>query len=125
MKTIFLTLVLLLAATQAPAQKKELIQDKATILARAGEAFDAWMQPGSDLYEKVQKENLTGTYVLQISFGDKGDITSVFVESAENKDIRSQNRFKDLIHECRLPFKMPKGRQYRVEHSFNLTAIPR
>jgi hypothetical protein len=49
----------------------------------------------------------------------------VFVVSAEDADIPSQNRFKDLIHGCKMPFKMPKGRQYRLEHTFDLNAIQR
>ena len=71
------------------------------------------------------KENLTGKYVLQVSFREKGDISSVFVLSAEGHDQRSQNRFKDLIHFLELPFKMPKGRQYRIEHTFDLNTIQR
>lgn len=103
------------------AQKKELIQDEQTILARANESLDAAMQPGGELHEAVVKEHLTGTYVLEVSFCGKGDISSVFVVSAENGNIPSQNRFKDLVHQSRMPFKMPKGRQYRVTHTFDLS----
>ena len=123
MKHILLFLFVAIASTSALAQKKELIQDKETILARAGEALDASMQPGGTLYEAVLKEHLTGTYVIQVSFRDKGDISSVFVESAQGGNIPTQNRFKDLVHQGRMPFKMPKGRQYSVTHTFNLNAI--
>ena len=77
------------------------------------------------MYDAVVKEGLKGRYVMEVSFRDKGDISSVFVVSAEDADIPSQNRFKDLIHGCTMPFKMPKGRQYRLEHTFDLNAIQR
>ncbi len=125
MRTVLTLLTALLLCTHAWAQKKELIQDKETILARAAQALDAAVAPGGDLHEAIVKEGLTGRYVLQVSFRDKGDISSVFVVSATDHDIRSQNRFKDLVHLAQMPFKMPKGRQYRIEHTFDLNAIPR
>lgn len=125
MKHLIALLFMILTALGADAQKKELLEDKATILARAAEAFTASLQPGAALHAAVVKENLIGRYVLQVSFREKGDISSVFVVSAEGHDIRSQNRFKDLVHQYALPFKMPKGRQYRIEHTFDLNAIHR
>ena len=123
MKLCASLLLSVIMATSALAQKKELIQDKETILVRADEALAASMRPGGELYEAVAKEHLTGTYAIQVSFRDKGDISSVFVVSAENGNIPSQNRFKDLVLQGRMPFKMPKGRQYQVTHTFDLNAI--
>lgn len=119
-----LFLLMLLCGTTA-AQKKELLEDKETILARAARSLDAEMQAGGSLHAAVVKEGLIGRYVLQVSIRDKGDISSVFVVSAEGHDQRSQNRFKDLVHFTELPFKMPKGRHYRIEHMFDLNAIAR
>jgi hypothetical protein len=124
MRTLF-TLIVILTGLHLAAQKKELLEDKEVILARAAEAFDAALKPGAELHETIVEEQLTGTYVLQVSFREKGDISSVFVVSADGHDQRSQNRFKDLVHFLELPFKMPKGRQYRIEHRFDLNAIPR
>lgn len=125
MRTLLLCWLTTMLTLTAAAQKKELLEDKGTILARAAEVFDASLQPGTEIYETIVKEKLIGRYVLQVSFRDKGDISSVFVVSAEGHDLRSQNRFKDLVHLSRMPFKMPKGRQYRIEHTFDLNAIPR
>jgi hypothetical protein len=122
---ILLALACLFVLTSASAQKKELLEDKEVILIRAAQALDAALQPGTELHEAIVKEDLIGRYVLQVSFRDKGDISSVFVVSAEGHDVRSQNRFKDLIHFAEMPFKMPKGRQYRIEHTFDLNAIRR
>jgi hypothetical protein len=125
MKRTILLLPMMLALLSASAQKKELIEDKPTILARAAEAFDAMLRSGAPLHDAVVKEHLIGRYVLQVSFREKGDVSSVFVASAEGHDTRSQNRFKDLVHLQELPFRMPKGQQYRIAHTFDLNAIPR
>lgn len=125
MKNIITLLCCALISMSALAQKKELLVDKAEILTAAATSFDALLKPGSPIYAAVVKEGLKGRYVLQVSFRDKGDISSVFVVSTEDSDIRSQNRFKDLIHGCKMPFKMPKGRQYRLEHTFDLNALTR
>ena len=125
MKQLITLLGIVLFSLTASAQKKELLEDKDTIMARAAQALDAALQPSADLHEAIVKENLIGKYVLQVSFRDKGDISSVFVVSAEAHDQRSQNRFKDLVHFQEMPFKMPKGRQYRIEHTFDLNSIAR
>ncbi len=125
MKNVFALLCCALISMSAFAQKKELLVEKAEILTAAASSFDALLNPGSPVYAAVVKEGLKGRYVLEVSFRDKGDISSVFVVSTEDSDIRSQNRFKDLIHGCKMPFKMPKGRQYRLEHTFDLNAITR
>lgn len=123
MKRIATIGLMLLAGLSVNAQKKELIIDKEVILARAAEAFDAALQPGAELHATVVEEELIGRYVLQVSIRDHGDVSSVFVVSAEGHDIRSQNRFKDLVYKISLPFKMPKGKQYRLEHAFDLDAL--
>jgi hypothetical protein len=82
------------------------------------------MRPGGELYEAVAKEaphrhlRHPGELPRQ-----RRDICSVFVVTAENGNINSQNRFKDLVLQGRMPFKMPKGRQYQVTHTFDLNDI--
>ena len=61
-------------------------------MARATQVMDAEMRAGGSLHAAVVKEDLIGRYVLQVSIRDKGDISSVFVVSAEGHDTRSQNR---------------------------------
>ncbi len=125
MKKLVLLLSSALLALGATAQKKELLSDKNEILAAAAAALDASLQPGATIHEAVVNEKLIGRYVIEVSFRDKGDISSVFVSRAEEGDIRSQNRLKDLLHAGKMPFKMPKGRQYRLEHTFDLNAMER
>ena len=118
-----LIVVAMLAIVQSHAQKKELLTSDTEITARAAGAMDALLLPGTRVHEAIMEEDLRGHYVLQISFREKGDISSVFVVSSSGGEIRSQNRFKDLVHQSQMPFKVPKGRHYRIEHTFDLDAL--
>lgn len=104
--------------------QREFIQDRDEIVRRATAQLEASLQPGADLHKTVLKEGLRGSYLLQISLGDKGDIRSVQVLERTGGDIPSQNRFKQLVHDSRFTsFKTPKGKQYRFEHRFDLDAL--
>lgn len=124
MKHVLGSLLLMLTLT-TNAQQRELLQDNAEIERRAIQELEAAMQgPEGYLYKAVIKEDLTGRLKLQVSLSDKGDIRSVQVLDREGGDIRSQNRFKDLVHQARFStFKTPKGKQYRIEHTFDLDAL--
>ncbi|MEZ4740089.1 MAG: hypothetical protein R2818_12215 [Flavobacteriales bacterium] len=113
-------LILLLAfCTSAFAQKKELIQDKKAIQERADAELDAAMAPGGPLYTVIQENGLKGKMDAQISFREKGDVSSVFVVAFDGS-IEDQNRFRSALHAFRFHFKMPKGQQYRIEKHFDL-----
>lgn len=119
-----LTLLLMLLALNVLGQR-EYLEDKDVIQQRAIAELEAAMQgPDGFLYKAVVKEGLTGSYRLEISLSDKGDIRSVQVLDRQGGDIPSQNRFKQLVHSARFSsFKTPKGKQYRIEHSFDLDAL--
>ncbi|MEX1132084.1 MAG: hypothetical protein WEC15_02565 [Flavobacteriales bacterium] len=121
-----LTILLLLLSTAVLGQR-EYLEDKDVIQQRAiAELGVAMHGPDGFLYKTVVKEKLTGRYHLEISLGDKGDIRSVQVLERIGGDIPSQNRFKQLVHDSRFSsFKTPKGKQYRIEHHFDLDAIHR
>lgn len=122
-RTLLAAALLLIGMAGAHAQKRVLVENKETALVHAREALAAAMAPGGPLHQTVVKENLIGRYLLQVSFREKGTIVNVFVAEANDGDIRSQNRFKQLVHGYRLPFSIPKGKQYRIEQEFNLNAI--
>ncbi|HMN05630.1 MAG TPA: hypothetical protein PKD45_07875 [Flavobacteriales bacterium] len=124
MKRAIIILAALGLALQASAQKREYLEDKDEIQRRAIGQMAAALQPEGVLYKAVMKEHLTGSYDLQISFGDKGEMLSVQVLERRGGDIPSQNRFRQLVHELRLNgFKTPKGKQYRIVQTFDLDAL--
>ena len=123
MRTLIILLLIVLG--QATWAQREYLQDKEAIQQRAVAELEVAMQgPEGSLYKAVVKEKLTGSYLLEISLGDKGDIRSVQVLDRTGGDIPSQNRFKQLVHSTRFrSFRTPKGKQYRFEHRFDLDAI--
>lgn len=112
-------------AAPASAQQMLSLSDEQAIASKVKSELQSALAPGGPLNERVVEERLIGRYTIQISLHKNGDVSSVFVMSAEEGDIRSQNRFKDLLHAFRFDFKMPKGKQYRVEIPFDLNNIPR
>lgn len=117
--------LLLIALGQATWAQREYLEDKEAIQQRAVAELQMALQgPEGSLYKAVVKEKLTGSYLLEISLGDKGDIRSVQVLERNGGDIPSQNRFKQLVHDARFTsFKTPKGKQYRITHRFDLDAL--
>lgn len=116
--------ILLIASASLSFGQREYLEDRDEIVRRAAAELDAAMRPEGTLYKAVLKEQLTGSYLLQISLGDKGDIRSVQVLDRQGGDIPSQNRFKQLVHSARFNyFKTAKGRQYRFEHRFDLDVL--
>lgn len=114
-----LIIVLLALCSSTFAQKKELIQDKKAIQERANVELDVAMAPGGPLYTVIQENGLQGSMDAQISFREKGDVSSVFVVAFDGS-IEDQNRFRSALHAFRFNFKMPKGQQYRIEKHFEL-----
>lgn len=123
MRTLFT--LLLIALGQVTWAQREYLEDKEAIQQRAVAELEAAMRgPDGSLYKAVVKEKLKGSYLLEISLGDKGDIRSVQVLERVGGDIPSQNRFKQLVHDARFSsFKTPKGKQYLITHRFNLDAL--
>ena len=122
MKHLVTLLCCALLTVGATAQKKELIREKAAIQERANAELDAAMAPGGTLYTVIQENGLKGSMDAQISFREKGDVSSVFVV-AFSGSISDQNRFRSALHEFRFDFKMPKGQQFRIEKHFDLNPV--
>ena len=113
-------LLFVLAAISSYAQKKEFIEDKDSIIERATRELDSAMQgPEGELYLFGKEYGIKGSYTLDISIREKGDVSSVFAVGNENGTIESQNRLKDFIMEFEFNFKMPKGRYYKFRYIFN------
>lgn len=124
MRKAIIILAALGLVLQASAQKREYLEDKDEIQRRAIGQMTAALQPEGVLYKAVMKEQLTGSYDMQISFGDKGNVQSVQVLDRRGGDIPSQNRLRQLVHGLRLSgIKLPKGKQYRIGHTFDLDAL--
>jgi hypothetical protein len=119
MKTL-LILLFVLAGISSYAQKKELIENKDSIVARAAAELDQAMQgPEGRIYLFAQEHGIKGSYTMDISIQEKGKVSSIFAVDHENGTIDFQNRLKDFIMEYKFNFKMPKGKYYKFRYTFN------
>jgi TonB family protein len=114
---LYAVFVFLFAAIQAVAQKP-LISDYAKVLAAAKSELDQMMVPGSVLQQAALKNAVRGKFTADIGIHEKGKVLSVFMVSG-SEDIGMQNRAKDLIRSISFSFKMPAGKNYKIQYAFD------
>ncbi len=72
-----------------------------------------------DIGKKVVKKNIVGTYVMDITVGEKGKVLTVFCESDELTNIQHQNQLKDIIKEQQFEVDIPKARRVKFRYAFD------
>jgi len=113
------TIVFFVTFFSANAQKKELIEYQDDIIKEAKLELDsAMMAPEGVLYLFSQKKNVKGSYTMDLTIREKGEVVSVFCVSNENGSITSQNILKDYLQNLGFNFKMPKGKRYKFQYEF-------
>ncbi|MGE4542370.1 MAG: hypothetical protein AB7D35_14010 [Bacteroidales bacterium] len=119
MKKLTLIMLLSLLISGVYAQKKVLIEDYQKVIEAAKAEFDEAMKaPEGALYLFAEKHQIKGTFVLSITIHEKGKVVTVFVKKNEGGSIPSQNTLKDYLMKHRFNFKMPKGNDYKFDHTF-------
>lgn len=119
MRIIFITAFLVISAFMLKAENRPLLESKEEIIKQATLDLDLAMSPPEgELYRLGQKNKFTGTYTLQLTIRDKGNIVSVFVADQKDGNIPSQNKLKDAVFAFRLSFKMPKNKDYKFNYTF-------
>jgi len=120
MKRLIMFLFLLVFSVSASAQKKVLIAEKEQIIEEAKkEIAQTLANPESDFMKMIDEKNVTGVYVFDITICEKGQVLSVFVVSSNARDVKMQNQVKDLVKALEFNFKMPKGKSYKFQYTFN------
>lgn len=119
MKIIYITAYLIVTSFWLHAENRPLLESKEMIIQQAClELEKAMTPPGGELYQLGQKFNIKGTYDLQLTIRDKGNVVSVFVAEQKDGNIPSQNRLKDAVFAFRFSFKMPKNKDYKFNYTF-------
>lgn len=119
MKNILITILLLITVFRLQAENRPLLETKEEILQQASRDLDQAMTgPEGGLYKFGLKNHIKGSYTLQLTIRDKGEIVSVFVVSQQDGNIASQNKLKDAVFDYRLSFKMPKNKDYKFNYTF-------
>jgi len=120
MKRSLMFLFLLILSVFASAQKKVLIAEKDQIIEEAKKELDQTLaNPGSAFMKVITEKKVTGVYVFDITICEKGQVLSVFVVSSDARDVTMQNQVNDLVKAHEFNFKMPKGKSYKFQYTFN------
>ena len=116
---LFIIVLTFLIASNAMAQKKQLVESKEEVEMLAKKEFDMAMTgPEGSLYLFGAEQNIKGEYTFKVTLGDRGKVVSVFVIGREGGDIPAQNKAKDAVKAFRFNFKLPKNKNYSFEHKF-------
>ncbi len=119
MKKLTLIILLSLLIGGVYAQKKVLIEDYQKVIEAAKAEFDEAMKaPEGALYLFAEKHQIKGTFNLSITIHEKGKVATVFVKKNDGGSIKSQNTLKDYLMTYKFNFKMPKGNDYKFDHTF-------
>jgi WD40 repeat protein len=72
------------------------------------------------LREFLVKNDVHGLFIFDITLHKKGEVATVFTQSDEKTDIRSQNLLKDYIRQMRFDVKMPKDQRVKFRYTFDI-----
>lgn len=120
MKKIILLLLGLTIGASLSAQKKVLIEDDDKIIEAARLELDsAMMAPEGYFYLAGQKYAISGAYTFDITIFNKGEVVAVYAVQNNKGSIDGQNTLKSLVHNYVFNFKLPKGKRYKFQYTFN------
>ena len=120
MKKLILLMLGVVISSGLLAQKKVLLENDDEIIATAIAELDTAMQgPEGYFYQAGQKFAIKGAYTFDITIYEKGQVSSVFAVKNERGTIDGQNTLKDVIRGYLFNFKMPKGKRYKFQYTFN------
>ena len=85
----------------------------------ASSTLDTELAAGK-LREYIQKQNISGIFIFDITLHKKGEVATVFAASDERTDIRSQNLLKDYIRQMRFDVKIAKDQRIKFRYTFDI-----
>lgn len=113
-----MTTLLLLVAVNLSAQKKDMLSDPAAVEERVVAELDA-LQQTDDWKKWLEKNPIQGMFAFDITVWNKGEVVTVrALGRSEDAEVMHQNALKDYVKELKFPFKLPKGKRYKVTYSF-------
>lgn len=116
---ILIVLILIIITTTVFAQKKQLVESKEEVEIMAAKEFElAMTPPEGELYLFGVENNIKGEYSFKITLGNKGKVVSVFAKGNKGGDIPSQNKVKDAVKDFKFNFKLPKDKNFTLQHIF-------
>lgn len=120
MRLVILSIFMLLSIISF-SQKIQLITDgDKAIEAAVSELDQALLAPEGALYQFALENQISGSYIFDLSIRKKGEVATVFVVNSNEDNLRKQNLLKDWLKAYRFHFKMPKGKIHKFQYTLNL-----
>lgn len=116
---VIITFISLLFIGENSFSQRNLISDYDKVIAEAKSELDSLMMQHGVLQLEAAKRNLKGEYIIDITIHEKGQVLSVFMVSSDADNVKMQNAVKDLVRGVTFAFKMPKGKNYKFQYTFN------
>jgi len=113
---VILLLIVFWITQDLSAQKKAYLVSQDEVVEAAIKAIEESMQNG-DFKKFVEKTGIEGSYTMDITIKNKGEVASVRTIEREG-EIKHQNQLKDFVVTYKFPFKMPKDKSYKFRYEF-------
>ena len=68
----------------------------------------------------IEKNNIRGLFIFDITIHKKGEVATVFAQSDEKTDLMSQNLLKDFIRTMKFDVKLAKNQRVKFRYTFDL-----
>ncbi|MBS1569905.1 MAG: hypothetical protein JST45_10745 [Bacteroidetes bacterium] len=103
-------------AVPATGQRKAELNTQAAVDEQVGNALAAEKVRGK-LAELASEPGLRGSFIFDITVGDKGTVVTVFPVEWGTDDIPLRNRLKSCLMGIRFDFKVPKGKRFKTRQT--------
>lgn len=67
------------------------------------------------------ESQIKGSFTFDLTIRGKGEMATVFVVGTEDGTIKMQNSLKDKLKSFRFSFKMPKGKSFKFQYTFQFS----
>lgn len=95
--------------------------DENAILDFAIQQLDNDIQsPESSLMKSINKKQISGLYLFNITIQKSGEVVSIFTRSDDKTNIAMQNMLKDIILKYKFDVTVPKNERIKFTYTFNL-----
>ena len=99
------------------AQKKPFYNEEEEVIEAAYLHLEKSAKEGA-IKTWAENNNPEGSYTMEITIRNKGEVATIRPVERENGDIPTQNALKNFMKVYRFPFKMPKERSFQFQYEF-------
>jgi len=115
---IFFVIALLFFVNPVSYSQSNAVFDKQPVIEEAKKQLTAMVASKGELGEACRKNNITGTFVVDLTLEGKGKVVTVFMVSNEAAQIKDQNFLKNKIAELHFSnIKIPKKERVKSRHT--------